>query len=579
MCGIVGYTGFRNAKNIVLDGLSALEYRGYDSAGLALGGDTLSLFKCSGRVFELEKLIPEGTGAEIGIGHTRWATHGMPVAKNAHPHLSFDKKIAIVHNGIVENSAELKAELNKRGIAPVSDTDSELIAHILALEFQKSGDMLTAVFNASERLSGAASFLAVRAGDNKIYCRRFGASLTVGLGENENFVASDSLALANYTRSAIVLEDGETAVLEPGAVRIFKDGIEITKKKEILNINRERPKSSSCHMREEIDEIPRALDKTYESFLKALPDAALNKIKSKSRIYLTGCGTAYHACLYGKEIIERTANIPCEVYIASEFSKARFINSDCLVVFISQSGETADTLIALESSKQRGALTLAITNVNGSSLSFGAHYTLLLDAGAEVAVAATKSYNSQLLMLYLLANRLAAKTVPYDVVKRLGDAVEDVERADMYDASFKCANLFFVGKGTDEITAREGALKFKEITYRMTDAYPAGELKHGTIALIDPSSVIVIIATEQAEKHRMQAAVSELKSRGAATVALSAVGDIGADKTLTLPPLDDALLYPILSVVPLQKLALETSLSLNLDPDKPRNLAKSVTVI
>jgi glucosamine--fructose-6-phosphate aminotransferase (isomerizing) len=576
MCGIVGYTGFRNAKNIVLDGLAALEYRGYDSAGLALGGAALSVFKCGGRVSELEREIPD-IGAPLGIGHTRWATHGKPVAKNAHPHLSFDGKIAIVHNGIVENSDELRAYLANLGITPVSDTDSELIAHLLALEFNESGDMLKAAEQVAKKLDGAASFLAVREGDRNIYCRRYGASLAVGLGINENFVASDTLALGKYTREIMVLNDGEFAVISPEAVNVYKNGCPI--QKEVLNFRRERPIECKCHMREEIDEIPSALLRTYESFLKSVGDSVLRRIESKTRVYLTGCGTAFHACLYGKEIIERVAKIPCEVYIASEFSKARFIDSQSLVVLISQSGETADTLIALEASKQRGALTLAITNVEGSSISFGADITLLLDAGAEVAVAATKSYDSQLLALYLLANRLAGETVGIDAVKALCGAIEDVKDADMFDSSFKCANLFFVGKGIDEITAREGALKFKEITYRMTDAYPAGELKHGTIALIDPSAVIVVAATENAEKQRMQAAVSELRSRGAFTIALSAVGDIGADKTLSLPRLNDPLLYPLLSVVPLQALALETSLSLGLDPDKPRNLAKSVTVI
>lgn len=573
MCGIVGYTGYQNARNIVLDGLKTLEYRGYDSAGIALGGERLEVFKCGGRVSALEGITPQ-TATNTALGHTRWATHGQAVAKNAHPHLSSDGALAIVHNGIIENCAELKAELIGKGIIFQSDTDSEIIAHLLSLE---KGDMLGAIKRVADKIEGAATFLVMRKGDDAIYCHRRGASLAIGHGERENFVASDTVALCGHTTDITVMEDGEIAVLTPSKAEIYRNGIKTVKKR--MRIERKISSDCKCYMRSEIDEIPAALIRTYESFLDSVSDDVIANLKNKNKLYIVGCGTAYHAGLYGKEIIEATASKPVEVLAASEFDKARFLGRDSAVILISQSGETADTLAALETSRKKGAYTFAVTNVEGSTITFGADFSLLLNAGAEVAVAATKSYNCQLLALYLLAHKLAGRSVPYKTIKTLADKCEDVASANLYSEDIKNCNLFFVGKGEDGITAKEGALKFKEITYKMTDAYPAGELKHGTIALIDKNSIVLFIATNCLDKHRIQITVSEIRARGAHTVALSAVGDIGADKTFSLPSIDDDGLYPLLAVIPLQTLALTTSLCLNLNPDKPRNLAKSVTVI
>lgn len=550
-----------------------MEYRGYDSAGIALlTHSEIALYKAVGRVFELDSTLPDELCSHIGIGHTRWATHGEVCAQNAHPHLSFDKSIAVVHNGVIENADELKAELTRKGISLVSSTDSEIIAHMLALCDER--DMLKKIEQVGKRLEGSATFLAIDRSQNAIYLQRKGASMSIGIGKGELFAASDTLAISKYTSDIIVLEDGEIARLSADGVQIYKNGSPIIKS--ITKIKRLPPKECSCHMRAEMDETPLALVRTLKS-VRADTDVELkNILLSAKRIYLCGCGTAYHACLYGKHVLEGLANIPCECVVASEIDEQRFVDSSCAGIFISQSGETRDTLLALERFRRSGAKTLAITNVEASAITMLADKTILLDAGAEIAVAATKSYVCQLLALYLIAHKIAG-TRP-ESTSRLCSSIRAIDEC-LYNEKLKGARVFFIGKGIDYVTAREGALKLKEITYKSADAYQAGELKHGTIALIDSSSVVIAIVTQAASKRRMQAAISELRSRGAHVIALSSVGDVGADRTLYLPPLDDELCYPMLSVIPLQELALSCSLALGLSPDKPRNLAKSVTVI
>lgn len=574
MCGIVGYTGYQNAKNIVVDGLKTLEYRGYDSAGIAIMDRDIRLYKTAGRVEELGKILPD-LAAHVAIGHTRWATHGVPSAQNAHPHLSFDGQIAVVHNGVITNCEELKKQLIEKGIRFKSTTDSEIIAHLLVLE--DTSDMPSAIEKVGKMLQGATTFLAIKAGDDTIYARRAGASLAVGIGIGENFVASDTLAISKHTRKTILLKDGECAAITPNGVRFFKDGKTI--EKQPVKIRRTAPKECSCHMRSEIDEIPDAMARTYKKISRSVDADTIEKIVSARKIYFCGCGTAYHAGLYGKYVFEKVLGIPCESIVASEFDNPQFIDDRCVCIFITQSGETADTLLALSECKKAGALTIALTNVAGSTITFEADKTLLLDAGAEVAVAATKSYNCQLLALYLLAKICKNKAMQKCDFDKLVKAVKESQFCNLYDDKIKKSNLFFVGKGVDNVTAKEGALKFKEITYKMTDSYQAGELKHGAIALIDDKSIVVTIVTNSSDKHRIEATVSELRSRGAYVLALSAVGDVGANKTTYLPFLSDDLLYPIVSILPLQNLALTASLCLNLNPDKPRNLAKSVTVI
>ncbi len=558
-----------------MDGLRTLEYRGYDSAGVALGGDKIAVYKTAGRVNALDAMLPSGSECHTAIGHTRWATHGKPNAVNAHPHLSYDKQIAVVHNGVLENCAELRRELSDRGVICVSETDSEILAHLLALE---GGEMLEAVRRVGDRAKGSATFLAIRAGDPAVYVYRKGASMLVASGEGGSFAASDGLALARYVGEATVLEDGEYARITYDVCAIFKDGAQIFKVPTPLRVS--PPRECACHMRAEIDEIPAALERTYLSVREAPDDELTNRVKRAKRVVLAGCGTAFHACRYGKILLEQSVGICAEAVAASEADGGAPVDGNTLAIFITQSGETADTLLAMKRCAEMGAYTVAVTNVEGSSAAYQADKTLFLDAGAEVAVAATKSYCCQLLALYMLVRRVSGDEMRADELKRLKDSVcECLEKCALFEKRMLTDKLFLVGRGQDLVTAKEGALKLKEITYRQAEAYAAGELKHGPIALIDSESTVIALATREEYMPRMRATVSELRSRGAYTVGLSSAGDLGADRSVFLPKLEDAVLQPILSVLPLQELALCSSLCLGLDPDKPRNLAKSVTVI
>lgn len=590
MCGIFGYTGARDAGKTVIDGLKQLEYRGYDSAGYALIDDInhkIDIVKNSGRV---EKLEMPPYAAKISIGHTRWATHGSPNAVNAHPHLSFDGKFAVVHNGIIENEAEIRAELKEKGITSVSETDSELISHLLALNYK--GNVLEAVNETVQKLRGAYTFLVVSVYDDAIYGCRQNASLILGLGKDENFVASDMVALFPYTEEGIILEDDEIFELKKNVYKIYRNNRPVDKK--IFKIvSNGLCNNCDSFMQKEIEEIPNALLATAGSLtapegLEKIPESVIRNIDS---VYISACGTAYHAGLYGKDAIERAARLPVEVQIASEVRcHTMFFNPRKLAIFISQSGETSDTLSALKIAKSMGSYTLAITNVRGSSITFLADFCLYLDAGAEIAVAATKSYNSQLLALYFLSRYLAVKrgmlkeenmtetvqkTKYLAVLARKLICSDEAERyAEKY---YKNYAPFYIGKGIDYPTALEGALKLKEITYKMTDAYPAGELKHGTIALIDNRSLAIVIATSRVENLKIKNSVKELTARGADILLISS-DDYDGYNQIKLDSAVDDLLKPVLSVIPLQKLALASARLLGLDADKPRNLAKSVTV-
>lgn len=577
MCGIVGYTGFRRAKKVLLDGLAALEYRGYDSAGIALADGKIKIYKCGGRVSTLASMVPRSS-ARTGIGHTRWATHGAPCAENAHPHISFDGKIAIVHNGVIENHVALRAELTERGIPLASQTDSELIAHMLALE---EGEMQDRLFRVAERARGAMTVLAVCENDNRIYCYRRGAALVVAEGKGESFASSDMLALAPYVGRVTVLRDGECAVLSPDGVSVYTAGGMRADSPESRPLSVRVVKKSECHMRDEIEEIPDALVSALRSYQCGFPEkeAVVSRLKHARNILLTGCGTAYHACLYGCRVFERLAGIPCRAVPAGEVEDPPFTDGGTVCIFVTQSGETADTLRAMEECKSKGAYTLAVTNVESSTAALQADACFLTRAGSEVAVAATKSYCCQLLALWLLAKSVEGsggeEESTYDLVAKCREALT----LPVFTECCRPSKLFFIGKGADSVTAMEGALKFKEITWRPADAYTAGELKHGAIALADTDSAAIAVLTDASDAARLRAAVSELRSRGTKVYALSSAGDIGADMTVALPQTEECMLMPALAVIPLQKLALESALLLGRDPDKPRNLAKSVTVI
>lgn len=572
MCGIMGYIGGKNAAKIVVDGLKTLEYRGYDSAGIALLDGKIDVFKCAGRVFELEKIIPDNV-AHIGIGHTRWATHGKVCTQNAHPHLSFDDSIAIVHNGIIDNGEELKSTLEHHNVKLQSSTDSEIIAHLLALDCATK--MTDKILNVSKLLQGSITFLAICANESAIYAYKKGASLSIGLGKDENFIASDIPAINKYSNEILQLDDGECAKITSDEVLVFKDGKRIAKSPSTISCY--TPKECDCHMQAEIDEIPAALKHTRSSIEKSMDAQTRSTLSAAKNIYLFGCGTAYHACLYGKCVIEKTLHIPCKCVVASECDEEKFIDNECVCIFVSQSGETADTLLALEYAKSCGAKTIALTNMPTSAIARGADKSLYIDAGVEIAVAATKSYACQLYALYLIALLSANKNLGEN--DELIAAVKGANSTEICSDKIINSKVFFIGKGMDYITAKEGALKLKEITYKSADAYQSGELKHGTIALVDNNSTVLAIVSEQKNKPRIQSSISELRSRGAYVIALSAVGEVGADKTIHLEKLNDDLLYLISAIIPLQKLALATCKKLNLDPDKPRNLAKSVTVV
>lgn len=572
MCGIIGISGCDNVKSLLLDGLTALEYRGYDSAGVAFGGDMLSVYKCGGRVSALSRSIPFDADGTVGIGHTRWATHGEVSGKNAHPHLSPNGEFAVVHNGIVENCDELKSRLLRAGEIFSSDTDSEIIAHLIERNFK--GDMLSTITDTAGVLVGSATFLVLRKGDDNVYCHKRGTALVVGESALGGFVASDALALQNYCDKESILQDGDVAVVSRKNVTIFHDGVKTEREK--IPFFQKPPAKCDCHMKSEIDEIPTALENTFSC---EISDECVEKIRRSERIAIFACGTAYHAGLYGKRVFEKIANIPVDVFVAGEIDEARFLSPSVFSIFVTQSGETADTLVALERCKNLGLSTLAVTNVPFSTITFKADYVFTTMAGAEIAVAATKSYVCQLLALYLIAMKVAGRPLNVCGINGLIASAREIVKSTSIATNATAKKVFFIGKGGDEITAREGALKFKEITYKMTDSYPSGELKHGAIALVDDTALVVAVVTNEADKERTRATIKELKARKGTVVAVSAVGDVGGDESIFLPPLDDELLYPILTVIPLQKLALETSLALGINPDKPRNLAKSVTVI
>lgn len=584
MCGIIGYVGAERAEAVVADALKRMEYRGYDSAGYALldrGG--LLVNKDAVRVRDLPLL---GVHSGVAIGHTRWATHGKPTAENAHPHLSQDGKIAIVHNGIVENADSLKAKLTAEGVVFRSQTDSEVIAHLVAKYYAETSDTETAVRCTVADLDGAFSFVALNAReDGVLYCYRRRTSLLIGFGNGEMLIASDMLALAPYAESAHILSDDELGIVR-------KDGAEVSrfgKRVELrpVPVCAERVDlNEKCFMEKEISEIPLALRRTYRSVADGLSQIPDEVFSAADDLFICACGTAYHAGLFAKRAFSVTADRRAVCVVASEASEElAFVTRKTLAVFVSQSGETSDTLGALRRAKARGATTLAVTNVRGSSISFEADFTLYTDAGAEIAVAATKSYNSQLLALYMLVLRVKAvdcgKTTDLDAsVERLILAAQGLVNLDcerVFSEFAEGFRYFFIGRGSDLVTAREGALKMKEITYSMTDAYPSGELKHGTIALIDSHALVTVVLTSEADREKTKTAISELRSRGAKIMLITSLDGFSADVLLPLPQIYEELL-PVLAVIPLQRFALFVARARGLDPDKPRNLAKSVTV-
>ncbi len=611
MCGIVGYSGEKEAKAVIIDGLKKLEYRGYDSAGLALQLDgQVVIAKKAGSVSDLAATLNDSHAkATVGIGHTRWATHGRPTDENAHPHSSCSGSIALVHNGIIENYRSLKQWLIEQGgYEFCSETDTEILVHLL--EEYYAGDLLAALRRTVSRVEGSYAVVALCAAEpGRLVCARQDSPLIVGLGEGENLVASDLPALMAYTRKTKVLEDGEFASITRNEVSIFdREGRPVNK--EVFNITWDveaAEKGGFEHfMLKEIMEQPAAIRETLRQRVDSkngkldlseltITDEELVNLK---KINIVACGTAYHAGLLGKSLFERLAAIPTEVDVASEFRyREPLLEKDQLVLVISQSGETADTLAALRLAHRKGAKVLAITNVVGSSVSREADEVFYTWAGPEIAVASTKAYLTQLVALYLLALHFAEVRGTIDsgylseLVRALTKLPEQLKRVLSEDNLAKlqayCKHLatwesaFFVGRNLDCPVAMEGALKLKEISYIHAEAYAAGELKHGPLALIVEGIPVVTLATQKAVLDKTLSNIQEVKARGGAVFAITqeSFDDVGrqVDDVFYLPPVQD-ILAPVLSAVPTQLIAYYAALVRGSSVDKPRNLAKSVTV-
>jgi len=606
MCGIVGYIGHRDSQNILVEGLKKLEYRGYDSAGIAVYSDKgLQVRKAKGRLAVLEgQLCEEPVAGSAGIGHTRWATHGKPSDVNSHPHTDEKQKISVVHNGIIENYISLKEELIAKGYTFVSETDTEVIAHLLADLYE--GDIVAAVRAAVKRMRGAFGLgVLAEAEPDKLVAVRMHSPLIIGLGENENFIASDIPAILEHTRDIYILNDGEMAILTKDGVTLTDlEGGAIERETYRVEWDLETAEKGGYEhfMLKEIFEQPRAYRDTMSPRIEGgrvvLPDVGLTEemVREIGRIHIVACGTAYHSGLVGKSVIEKLARIPVETDVASEYRyRNPIITNDTLVIVVSQSGETADTLAALREAKRQGARVLAITNVVGSSVAREADHVILTMAGPEIAVASTKAYTTMLIAFYLLGlyigqtlETVSAAEVAgtLEAMQRLPEQVEALlAQADALKKlaeQFKTTeNLFFIGRGLDNAVAVEASLKLKEISYIHSEAYAAGELKHGTLALITEGTPVIALATQESLFEKTLSNIVEVKARGAQVLGLANEGHEELAKTadeMLYIPRTLPLLTPALAAVPLQLLAYYVSLARGNDVDKPRNLAKSVTV-
>jgi len=600
MCGIVGYVGHREAREILLEALKRLEYRGYDSAGIVVqNGHGLVSEKRTGKIAALEEGLQGRTlGGATGLGHTRWATHGRVTEANAHPHFSCDRKIAVVHNGIVENFSDLRKELGKNHEFQ-SETDTEVIPHLIEeLYRQAGGDILRAVNLAVERLRGSFALAVLHADHpNSLSVARVNCPLVLGLGEGENFLASDIPALLPYTRRIVPLEEHEFAFIEPGGIRIFDRQLNSRSRLPLhVTWNAEAAvKNGHDHfMAQEIDAQAYTLAAEVEAWDRGLQGGRIPE--EVERVVVVACGTAWHAGLVAKVALEELARVPVDVEFASEFRHGDYpFNPRTLTLAISQSGETADTLASVRMAKVAGSPVLAITNVKGSTLSREADQALYMRAGPEIGVAATKSYTSQLVnVLYLAIHfALARKMIPqarFDQLMRAGRLLPaHVARVLRQGPVIRhCARRFqegfgytFIGRRYNLATAYEGALKMKEITYFPAEGYGAGELKHGPLALVDPRMVCVAVAPRGRVTDKMISNIQEVRARGGRVLSVVTEGDAHAievsDHVFEIPECEE-LFSPVLAVIPLQLLAYHRAVALGRDVDRPRNLAKSVTV-
>ncbi|MGI2297078.1 glutamine--fructose-6-phosphate transaminase (isomerizing) [Paenibacillus sp. GXUN7292] len=617
MCGIVGYIGKRDSQPILLEGLNKLEYRGYDSAGIAvLTSNGLEVAKSQGRLAILEDRVKtDPLRGSIGIGHTRWATHGKPSDLNSHPHTDNSAKFSVVHNGIIENYMQLKEQLIGKGHQFVSETDTEIIAHLIADEYD--GSLVEAVQRAVRQMRGAFALgVLTEYEPNKLIAVRYASPLIIGVGEEESFIGSDIPAILAYTRDIYILDDGEMAVLTPDGVELMTiDGTAVSKQVHHIDWDlTTAEKAGYDHfMLKEIFEQPRAYRDTMLGKISAAAEMSSNINQSQvdlselgmtdefiqtiEKVHIVACGTAYHAGLVGKYAIESLVRIPVETDVASEYRyRSPIITSNTLVIVVSQSGETADTLAALREAQRNGARVLAITNVVGSSIAREANFVFVTGAGPEIAVASTKAYTTQLIAFYLVslyfaeARQTLTSEAAAELIVSLQQLPEQAEQLLQQSEQLQQLagsladhkDLFFIGRGLDFAVSQEGSLKLKEISYIHSEAYAAGELKHGTLALIEQGTPVVALITQDALFEKTMSNIKEVKARGAHVLAIGSAhmqDELlkSVDEVFTLPQ-TASLLSPALSVIPLQLLSYYVAVALGRDVDKPRNLAKSVTV-
>lgn len=605
MCGIVGYIGRGNTKKIILQGLKTLEYRGYDSSGIALiSKGNIVVEKKAGRIEKLEESIAgKDYPSDIGIGHTRWATHGVPSDKNSHPHYSMDKSVAVVHNGIIENYQNLRKELVGKGFIFSSDTDTEVISQLI--QDMYNGDILDTVEKVIKRLEGSYAIGVIHKDHpNELICAREHSPLVIGIGNGENFIASDVSALLKYTKDVYYLEDGDIATLKIGSVEIFdRDKKTVSREKKHIEWSLEQ--ATKCgyphFMLKEIFEQPQVIKETFEKRVhnKKIDFSDIltyEEIKNINKIYIVACGTAYHAGLQGQFAFQKIAKLEVFTDVASEFRYSNpFIDEKTMVIFVSQSGETSDTLAALKEAKTKKALTVAITNVVGSTISREAHKVIYTMAGPEIAVASTKAYTTQITIFYLFSLYIGKlKGVISDekyqeylsdienIPEKVQKVINNHEKIKFIAEYLKDkTNGFFIGRGLDYKIALEASLKMKEVSYIHTEAFASGELKHGTIALIESGTPVIVIATQKNLLDKSVSNIKEVKARGAYIITVGFENDESlkevSDSFISLPLCDD-LFSGFLSIIPLQLLAYYTSSLKGIDVDKPRNLAKSVTV-
>lgn len=606
MCGIIGYVGENNAVPYLLDGLRKLEYRGYDSSGIALHkANEIYLIKRQGKISELEKAVSPSLFSFCGIGHTRWATHGKPSQINAHPHLSRNGIFAVVHNGIIENAQNIKQELTMDGYRFISDTDTEVISQLLEKNYQ--GSLLQCISDTVKKLEGSYALAIIHKDYPKtIFCAKKDSPLLISKSSEGSFVFSDSTAVRNYCDSFYSLEDYELAEITKDHISFFDyNGKHIEKiPKKISSKSADSEKNGFPHyMLKEIYEQPMALKKTADAYCTNgsvnFPSVRLSEdeVKSIARIHIIGCGSAYHAGVYGKYIIEELTGISTTAEIASEFRYSNVpLSKNTLVIIISQSGETADSLAALNLARSKSAKTLCIVNVEGSTMAEKSHMTIYTKAGTEVAVATTKAYLCQIAVMYILAVFIAHKkgTLNADEytekLKEICSLYEKIERelrsnnelSAMADTLLNAEHIYFIGRHTDYALALEGSLKMKEISYIHCEAYPAGELKHGTISLIEKGTPVIAVCLREDILKKTLSGIKEVKARGADVIILTKEEFRNHfeenDKILTVKSVCSDALSPMLGAISLQLLSYHTAVKRGCEVDKPRNLAKSVTV-